>query len=40
MVTESGDWEERLLLMIILPVLWFTMTVSGYLANATVQNGV
>ena len=37
---SMGDWEERLLLMRILPVLWLTMTEYGYLANPTIEIGV
>ena len=39
-VTKSGDWEERLLLMSILLVLWLTTTEYDYLANPTIENGV
>ena len=39
-VMKSGDWEESLLLMSILPVLLFTMTEYGYLANPTIAKGV
>ena len=33
------DWEERLLLMSILPVLWLATTEYGYLANSVLENG-
>ena len=39
-VTKSGDWEERLLLLSILPVLWLTISEYGYMANPTIKNGV
>ena len=37
-MTKSGDREEGLLLMSILPLLWLIMTEYGYLANTTIEN--
>ena len=37
MVTKPREWEERLLLMSILPDLWLTMTEYGYHANRAIK---
>ena len=40
MVTKSVNWEDRLILMCIVPVLSLPMTEYSYLANTFIANGV
>ena len=40
MVTKLGDWEESLIVLSILPVLWLSMPECAYLANPMIENGV